>query len=351
MVQNTKPQVKMNLWFCCNLNMCHGDGGITMLSLNQKSKIIDFKRNGKSTREIARLLKIDRKTISKYWNEAQQTLDMLKQKGADTRSIQHEIYLSPSYKERACKKRKVTDEMLARLTELVTQDNTKTRAIRWGKQRLTNVQIHQIIIEEGWDISLATINNELAKIRNPHRMPDVYIRQAYEYGKRLEFDYGNVKLDLGSGLKNYSLAVFCAPASNFRWCFLYDSEKQDAFLDSHVKFFNLIGGVWSEVWYDNMKNVVASFGSKHEKKLNTELVKLASYYGYEIRTTNPYSGNEKGSVERSVEVLRNRLFSLNQRFESLETARKYVDTELKKINKGSELLFEKEYLQPAPPPY
>ena len=113
----------------------------------------------------------------------------------------------------------------------------------------------------------------------------------------------------------------------------------------------MIGGVWSEVVYDNMKAVVSKIESKNDKKLNDEIVKLASYYGFKIKTCNPYSGNEKGSVERSVDVLRNRLFSLNQKFDSLETVRKYIDSQLKKMNKGSEILIEQEYLSPAPPPY
>jgi len=122
-------------------------------------------------------------------------------------------------------------------------------------------------------------------------------------------------------------------------------------LDSHVNFFDLVGGVWQEVFYDNMRNVVSSFGPKNAKKLNNELLKLASYYGYEVRTTSPYAGNEKGSVERSVEILRNRLFSLNQHFASLDAVRKYIDIELKKINAGCDIEVEKTYLKPSPRAY
>lgn len=321
-----------------------------MLSTHEKSKIIDMKRAGKSTREIARVMNVDRSTVSRYWNSAQQKLHELEQQGADARTIHHELYLEPKYL-REGRKRKFTGEMQERLEQILEEDTRKRRLIKWGKQRLTNVQIHQMLTEEGFEISLSTINAEIARIRKPYKSHEVFIKQYYEYGKRLEFDFGVVKLDLGSGIKEYHMAVFCAPASNFRWCFLYENQKQCSVLDAHVQFFELVGGVWEEVVYDNLKPVVTKIESKTSKKLSEEIVKLASYYGFKIKTCNPYSGNEKGSVERSVEVLRNRLFSLCPKFDSLETARKYVAAELKKINKGSEIATEKDYLMPAPPPY
>lgn len=322
-----------------------------MLTTEEKSKIIDLKRAGRSTRKIAELLNINRGTISKYWNETQVKLDELGQKGTDERTIQNELYSPPVFQIRTRQKHKATEEFIKRLTHLVKQDVKKNELLGWEKQRLTNKQIHQTLLDEGFEISIATVNICLAKIRKPIKYPNVYIKQFYDYGRRLEFDYGEVKLDLGEGIKKYQMAVFCAPASNFRWCFLYDSQKQAAFLDSHVNFFELIGGVWKEVFYDNMRNVVTSFGPKNTKKLNSELLKLASYYGYEVRTTSPYAGNEKGSVERGVEVLRNRLFSLNHQFAGLDAVRKHIDIELRKINAGCDIEVEKTYLKPSPNAY
>jgi len=95
-----------------------------MLDYLQKSKIIDLKRGGKSTREIARLMRIDRSTVSRYWNKAQQELHELSQKGADARSMQHQLYLEPTYK-REGKKRKFTPEMAERLAQILEDDERK----------------------------------------------------------------------------------------------------------------------------------------------------------------------------------------------------------------------------------
>ncbi len=63
----------------------------------------------------------------------------------------------------------------------------------------------------------------------------------------------------------YPLAVFSSPASGFRWAYLYKNQKKEVFLDSHVGFFEMIGGVYKEIVYDNMRNVVSSFIGRHEK--------------------------------------------------------------------------------------
>ena len=95
-------------------------------------------------------------------------------------------------------------------------------------------------MEEGFDISQPTINNALAEIRS--RQKNVYIRQQYDFGDRLEYDFGEVRLDCGEGVKSYHMAVFCAPASRFRWLYLYTNQKKSVFMDSHVQFFEMIGG-------------------------------------------------------------------------------------------------------------
>ena len=72
---------------------------------------------------------------------------------------------------------------------------------------------------------------------------ECFIKQDYDFGDRLEYDFGEVKLVINGVLKRYYIAVLSSPAGNFRWCYLYDNCKKDVFLDSHVKFFEMIGGV------------------------------------------------------------------------------------------------------------
>ena len=112
----------------------------------------------------------------------------------------------------------------------------------------------------------------------------------------------------------------------------------------------MIGGVWKEVVYDNMRNVVSKFIGKNEKELNEDLVKMSLYYGFDVNVTNAFSGNEKGYVEGSVKYLRNKIFAENYKFNSEEAAIEYMESQLMKLNENSKIEEEKKKLKTAKPP-
>ena len=140
------------------------------------------------------------------------------------------------------------------------------------------------------------------------------------------------------------IAVITLPFSNFRWARLYPNQKMGSFLDSHIRFFKFIGCGFKEGVYDNMKNVVSKFLGHNEKELNQQLIEMVRYYGFKVNVTNAFSGNEKGSVERSVDVVRNKAFAKIYTFQSIEEAQKHLETELLKINKDSKIEEERKSL-------
>ena len=202
--------------------------------------------------------------------------------------------------------------------------------------------------KQGFTASYSSLAAEINKIKSSGQ--ECFIRQEYNYGDRLEYDFGEVKLIIDGILKKYYIAVISSPAGNFRWCYLYDNCKKDVFMDSHVRFFKMIGGVWKEVVYDNMRNVVSKFIGKNEKELNEELVKMSLYYGFEINVTNAFSGNEKGYVEGSVKYLRNQIFAENYKFKTEEAAIEYMESILRKLNETSKIEEEKLHLKATKPP-
>jgi hypothetical protein len=182
------------------------------------------------------------------------------------------------------------------------------------------------------------------------RQKEVFVRQQYELGDRLEYDFGEVFLNCGEGIKTYHMAVLSSPAGEFRWLYLYTNQKKAVFMDSHVRFFEMMGGVHREVVYDNMRNVVSKFIGKNEKELNEDLVKMSVYYGFEINVTNCFKGNEKGHVESSVKILRNQIFADAWAFNSIDDAQQYAHSRLLKLNESSRMEMEKDCLQPYRPP-
>lgn len=320
-----------------------------MVKFMKKKDVIMYKEQGLSTREVARRTSLDRGTVTKYWNEYREQLQMLDSPGADVKSIQDSLLSEPKYNTGSRQRRKYTAQVEESLKEILKEEERKDRILGPGhKQKRTNKQIHKKLVETGFDISESTINVVLSEIRKKHR--EVFIRQQYEFGERLEYDFGEVLLDCGEGVKTYHMAVLSSPGGNFRWLYLYTNQKKSVFMDSHVRFFEMMGGCWQEIVYDNMRNVASKFIGKNEKELNEDLVKMSVYYGFSINVTNCFKANEKGHVEKSVDVLRNQVFADKWSFNSLEDAQEYAHSQLLRLNENSQMEEESKHLRPYRPP-
>ena len=321
-----------------------------MKNLLDKAAIIRLKEQGLSNRGVARELGIDKKTVNKYWNEYKDNLKKLKKTtdATEISKIQENITSAPKYNSENRIRRKVTPEFLNALEKILEDEEKKVKVLGTHKQALTKQQIYELLKKQGFSLSYSTVVLEMKRIKNSGK--ECFIRQDYDFGDRLEYDFGEVKLVINGITKKYYIAVLSSPAGNFRWCYLYDNCKKDVFLDSHVRFFEMIGGVWKEVVYDNMRNVVSKFIGKNEKELNEDLVKMSLYYGFDVNVTNAFSGNEKGYVEGSVKYLRNKIFAENYKFNSEEAAIEYMESQLMKLNENSKIEEEKKKLKTTKPP-
>ena len=321
-----------------------------MKDLLDKAAIIKLKETGMSNRGVARELGIDKKTVNKYWNEYKENIQRLSET-TDTNEItqiQEDITSAPKYNSDSRTRRKVTPEFLNALEKILEDEEKKIKVLGTNKQALTKQQIHELLKQQGFSLSYPTVVLEIKRIKSSGN--ECFIKQDYDFGDRLEYDFGEVKLVINGVVKRYYIAVLSSPSGNFRWCYLYDNCKKEVFMDSHVRFFEMIGGVWKEVVYDNMRNVVSKFVGKNEKELNEDLVKMSLYYGFEINVTNAFSGNEKGYVEGSVKYLRNKIFAKNYKFNSEESAIEYMESQLMKLNQNSKIEEEKKKLKPTKPP-
>ena len=320
-----------------------------MIELMENNTIITHKTHGKSNRWIAKETGLNRKTVARHWNEYQRLIGQLKPDG-DNRAIQEQIKTGPQYNATSRKPVKYTPEIDKAIDVILENEIEKARELGDShKQKLTNKQIHRLIKEQGYDIGITVVADHIKEKR--HQLAEVFIRQEYNFGDRLEYDFGEVKLVIKGVVGKYYLAVFGSPRAPFRWAYLYNNQKKDVFLDSHIRFFEMMHGVYREVVYDNMKNVVTRFIGKSEKMLNRDLVAMSTYYGFTLNVTNCFSGNEKGFVESSVKEVRKEVFAVRYRFDSMEEAEQYLEAELIRMNAESSIEEEKKHLLPWRPPY
>jgi hypothetical protein len=83
--------------------------------------------------------------------------------------------------------------------------------------------------------------------------------------------------------------------------------------------------------YDNMRVAIKEFVGA-EKKPTEALLRLSNFYRCHYRFCNARAGWEKGHVERSVEYVRRKAFSILLRFDSLEDAQNQLSTTCSRIN-------------------
>ena len=324
-----------------------------MMTLLDKTQMIRLHIQGKSNREIGRIMHVSRNTVNKYLSEYKKLQSELEacdpEDTEEVRRITDAITAEPAYDSSSRGSIKWNAEMDALLDEILESEDEKRRMLGPNKQALTKRQIHELIVAEGHDIGLTTVSRRIDDKRSAGK--DAFVAQRYEYGDRFEYDFGEVKLYIGGRLRRIQMAVMVACASDVRFALLYENQRQDVFLDSQVRFFEFMGGTFREGVYDNMRNVVTKFIGKNEKELNPELVKLAAYYRFDLNVTNCFAGWEKGAVESAVKVVRNAAFALDWRFDTLADAQAHLDTVLAKLNEGKDIEAERRALRPLPPRY
>ena len=331
-----------------------------MIKLIEKQKIIiTYFRKGKSQRQIAREMGLNRRTITKYIKDYEtKKVQLTDSKGnSNQEELIADIVEDPRYDTTSRKKVKLTDEIIDKIKFYLRENETK-RVEGKAKQQKKKIDIHEVLKEEGFDIGYTTTCNTIRKINKEAK--EAYIRQEYKLGEVCEFDWGEVKLNIAGKKKTLQMSIFTTARGDYRWGDLYQNQKTEAFLDTHASFFTEVGGVWKEMVYDNARVMVARFVGRSEKEPTEALLKLSIYYGFHFRFTNSYQAHEKGHVERSVEYLRRKIFSKRDEFSSVEEARQYFKSELKKLNakpqkdakSAQEILQEeRDYLLPLPPRY
>lgn len=324
-----------------------------MVNLQEKSKIIGKHIKGESNRRIARELGMSRDTVNKYVSEYEglQAELLAADPGdpASVRAITERITAEPKYDSSGRRRSKWTPELDARLDEILAEEKRKREALGWDKQMKTKTQIHRQLREEGFDIGLTTV---CARINERAGRPrEAYIAQEYGYGDRFEYDFGEVHLVISGEMMRLYMAVMAMPASKGRFALLYESQGRDVFEDSQVRFFERVGGCFREGVYDNMRNVVSRFIGRSEKEISPALLKLAAYYGFAVNVTNCFAGNEKGTVESSVKVVRREAFAERWEFASIDEAQAHLDSVLDRLNAGTSMAEEMRHLTPRRPPY
>ena len=328
-----------------------------MLKLYQKDLLIKLHLKGYSNQEIATQLGVSRPTVIKYVKQYKQELKEIEL--ADTTEAKEAIIVksssAPKYKTSSRKRIKLVPEVVSIIEECLEANEIK-RQRGLKKLVMKNKDIHELLIDKGFEVSYRTVCHFVATQNKKQK--ETYIRQAYPMAKAAEFDWGDVTLridELGCE-RRFKIGIFTLKYSDYRFAYLYTNENTESFLDIHARFLEHLDGVPEEIVYDNALVQVQRLAGR-EKRPTEAVNRLSNYYGFKPRYTNYYSGNEKGHVERSVELIRRKAFSRNHHFATvadavmalLQATKKENEKTKQRTGKSAIAAFadEKAFLSPA----
>ena len=186
----------------------------------------------------------------------------------------------------------------------------------------------RILRDRGYSGSLSSLRRVLAPLRKKKNRS--FQPMSVFQGQQAQVDwahFGSLKVNKGERklylfvmVLSWSRAVFAK--------FTFD-QKTDSFLRLHEEAFEYFGGAPKEILYDNLKSAVLE-RFKDKIKFNPQLVEFSGFYGYEPRACKPYSGNQKGRVERTIRFIRED-FSVTANFDDITTLNEQLSQWLKEV--------------------
>lgn len=328
-----------------------------------KQKIIIEHCAGKSNRRIAKEMGLNRKTVNKYVSEyveaRKKELAELPE-GTKQAPITPSILEPPKYDSSSRAKTVITDEVLQKV-KMCLEENESRRLRGAGKQQMRATDIHEYLTETcKVTISYSSVKRAVRTLKAPDH-EEAFVKQEYEPGNIVEFDWGDVKVEFpdSNDYVTLKMAVFTPAYSNYRWAKLYYTEDTEAFLDAHISFIEYCGGVFHTYVYDNTRVAVKTFVGETEERATDAMKALAAHYGFKFRFCAFRSGWQKGHVERGVDVVRHWAFVQpgDDRFDNILEAESHIQKKCMEKNKeaisdgripAEFFLLEKQCLRPAP---
>lgn len=314
-----------------------------MKTMVERNEVLTrYRVKGQSKRQIAEELHISRHTVDKIVREYERVC--LDSDGVcDMEAFARLLGSEPKFNTPARKCPVVTDEIKGLIAKCL-EDNRVRRATGMRKLQWTCRNIHTMLIDNGFTLSYPSVCNHVKRIRATMGIrndndKEIYVKREHDPGQECEFDWGEIPLVIGGRRQMVQMAVFTLLHSNRRSAWLFVRQDTLSLMEAHRNFFSEIRGVPQTMVYDNMKVAVTirtgRQGRPAVKYPTKAMQRLSLYYRFEERFCNARAGWEKGSVERSVEIIRRSAFVSRQSFDSLDAAQSWLNRILLKINSTS----------------
>ncbi len=136
----------------------------------------------------------------------------------------------------------------------------------------------------------------------PQPQPEPVRRFETPPGHQGQVDFAEFKTPWG---KRHALVVVLG-YSRLLWVRYYERQTMAVVMEGLESAFRYLGGVPSELLFDQMKAVIVEDNREVGGGLmeNPEFLRFAFHWGFRIRACRPYRARTKGKVERPVSYIR-----------------------------------------------
>lgn len=270
-----------------------------MFTMDQIHRIRQlYYEQGKNFSEIAEIMQCDWRTVRKY---------------VDMEDFNASLPAPASGVQRASK----LDAHKKLIDSWLLADKKAPR-----KQRHTAKRIFRRLENEvdGFDCSYRLVATYVAQKKKELNLKrqDGYLPLEHFPGEaQVDFGYADF-YERGRLYHEAKYLVLSFPYSNGAYLQLDYGENMECLLEGLTAMFEYIGGVPTEIWFDNTRTIVTEVIKGGNRNVTERFQRFCEHYRFKAVFMNPQSGWEKGNVENKVGYLRRNELVPIPEFDSIE---------------------------------
>ena len=196
----------------------------------------------------------------------------------------------PGYQRTASISQPILDPHKDFIDETLESDKKVHRKQRHTAKRLYD----RLTSEKGYTGSYVIVRKYVAAYRL--KTKEMFIPLEHEPGTA-QVDFGEAFAIIAGVHQKVNVFNMSLPQSDVCFVKAYPRENTESFCDGHVSSFAFIGGIPSDILYDNTKIAVAKIMGNKERKKTKSFTELQSHYLFKDHFARPGKGNDKGKVE------------------------------------------------------
>ena len=182
-------------------------------------------------------------------------------------------------------------------------DTYKTQITAWREKKVSMLRMYEMLTET-YGVKSSYVNLCKYMQKQFPKSIEAFGVQVHLPGEEAEIDFGEVGMfpnPAGTRVKTYGLAVILPYSRLDYYAICYD-QKLETLCTELENAFSYFSGVPKRLKVDNMKTAVLK-NQQYDLTFNQDFLEFANHYGTVITPCQPYSPEQKGTVESGIKYL------------------------------------------------